>query len=66
MNQFVAPTNFITDTSRRREKMAMRIVLRINTRAEKNNTPASAKKMICITRMTLFISRICLLGAVTS
>ena len=32
MNQLVAPTSFITDTSRRRAKMAMRMVLRISTR----------------------------------
>ena len=32
MNQLVAPTSFITETSRRRAKIAMRIVLRISTR----------------------------------
>ena len=34
MNQFVAPTSFMTETSRRLAKMAMRIVLRISTPAE--------------------------------
>ena len=31
MNQFVAPTSFITDTSRRRAKMAMRMVFKMST-----------------------------------
>ena len=44
MNQLVAPTSFITDTSRRRAKMAMRIVLRISTAAEMISTMATARK----------------------
>ena len=31
MNQLVAPTSFMTDTSRRRAKMAIRIVFKIST-----------------------------------
>ena len=33
MNQLVAPTSFITSTSRRRAKIAMRIVLRMSSDA---------------------------------
>ena len=40
MNQFVAPTSFMTDTSRRRAKIAMRIVLRMSTPAETMSTRA--------------------------
>jgi hypothetical protein len=40
MNQFVAPTSFITATSRRRAKIAMRMVLRISSAAESSSTPA--------------------------
>ena len=44
MNQLVAPTNFITETSRRRAKMAMRMVLRIRTAAEVIRTMAMARQ----------------------
>ena len=43
MNQFVAPTSFMTDTSLRRAKIAIRIVLRIKTVAENNSTSANAR-----------------------
>ena len=44
MNQLVAPTNFMTDTSRRRAKMAMRIELRMRTAAEMIKMTATLKK----------------------
>ena len=44
MNQFVAPTSFITETSRRRAKMAMRMELRIRTAAETMRTTATPRK----------------------
>src|ERR1035441_1242946 len=65
MNQLVAPTSFITETSRRREKIAIRIVLRIRTVAESKRTSARERKTICRIRMARFISRICCSGAVT-
>ena len=34
MNQLVAPTSFITETSRRRAKMAMRMVFKMSTAAD--------------------------------
>ena len=43
MNQLVAPTSFMTDTSRRRAKMAMRIVFRISTAADTISTMAIAR-----------------------
>src|SRR6516162_11542569 len=44
MNQFVAPTSFMTDTSRRRAKMAMRMVLRMRTAAETMSTTAMERQ----------------------
>ena len=44
MNQLVAPTSFITDTSRRRAKMAMRMVFRMSTAAEISSTTATTMK----------------------
>ena len=44
MNQLVAPTSFITDTSRRRAKMAMRMVFRMRTAAETMSTMAMARQ----------------------
>ena len=39
MNQFVAPTSFITPTSRRREKIASLIVFKMSTAAERTASP---------------------------
>src|SRR6202042_3691163 len=44
MNQLVAPTSFITETSRLRAKMAMRMVLRIRTAADTIRTMAMARQ----------------------
>ncbi len=46
MNQFEAPTSFITATSRRRAKMAIRMVLRISRHAAPRSTRATAQSMI--------------------
>src|SRR5579862_1838247 len=43
MNQFVAPTSFITATSRLLAKIASLIVFKISTVAERSSTKASTK-----------------------
>ena len=53
MNQLVAPTSFITDTSRRRAKIAMRMELRIRTAAEMMRTMAMARQTHFETLMTV-------------
>ena len=49
MNQFVAPTSFITSISRRRANIAMRIVLRMSR-------PAAANRNRAVPRMTVELS----------
>ncbi len=66
MNQLVAPTSFITETSRRRAKMAMRMVLRISTEADSRRTTATVRKTHCSTRITLCMVLICWPGYLTS
>ena len=66
MNQLVAPTSFITDTSRRRAKMAMRMVLRMSTEADSSSTTATARKTHCRTRITLCMVLICCPGYLTA
>ena len=56
MNQFVAPTSFITPTSRRRAKIAIRIAFRISTSDETSSTIAITSKMICKTLVTCCIT----------
>ena len=43
MNQFVAPTSFITSISRRRANIATRIVLRMSMRAATRSSTAAAR-----------------------
>ena len=59
MNQLVAPTSFITETSRRRAKMAMRMVLRMRTDADNRSTTATVRKTHCRTRITDCMVLIC-------
>ena len=63
MNQLVAPTSFITETSRRRAKIAIRIVFRINTPAESSSTNATATNTHCNTVIVSSMAWICWLGA---
>ena len=65
MNQLVAPTNFITDTSRRRAKMAMRMELRMSTAAETMSTTATPSNTHFKTLITFSSVWICWIGAVT-
>src|SRR5450759_4502745 len=51
--KLVGATNFITETSRLRAKMAMRIVLRMRTEAESNSTAATDRKTHCRILITL-------------
>ena len=44
MNQFVAPTSFITSISRRRANIATRIVLRMSMSAATSSSTAAARK----------------------
>ena len=53
MNQFVAPTSFITETSRRRAKMAMRMVFKMSTAADSSSTSATTMKTHWSTVMRL-------------
>ncbi len=46
MNQLVAPTSFMTSISRRRANIAMRIVLRMSSRAAPSSTAATKKMAI--------------------
>ena len=55
MNQLVAPTNFITETSRLRAKIANRIVFTISTDAETSNMSATPKNAHCRTWVTFSI-----------
>jgi hypothetical protein len=66
MNQFVAPTSFITDTSRRRAKMAMRMVLRISTAADTKSTSATRRNTHWRISMTCCSVRIWVSGALTT
>ena len=66
MNQLVAPTSFITDTSRRRAKMAMRMVLRMSTDADRSSTTATARKTHWRIRITLCMVLICWPGYLTA
>ena len=52
MNQLVAPTSFITATSRRRAKIAIRMVLRISTEADARSTRAITRMPSCSARVT--------------
>ena len=52
MNQLVAPTSRMTLTSRRREKIAIRMALRISTSAEISSTSAMTSSTICRTLLT--------------
>ncbi len=65
MNQLVAPTSFITDTSRRRAKMAMRMVLRMSTAAETIRTMATARQTHFEMLMTVSSLWIVCCGSVT-
>ena len=65
MNQFVAPTNFITDTSRRRAKMAMRMEFKIRTAADTMSTTAMPRSTHFKTLITFSSVWICWSGAVT-
>ena len=47
MNQFVAPTSFMTATSRRRLKIAIRMVLTISKTARTSRMAARVKKATC-------------------
>ena len=51
MNQLVAPTSFMTWISRRRAKVARRMVFTIRNSDEASSTPAMAKKRPRIQRM---------------
>ena len=62
MNQFVAPTIFMTDTSRRRAKMARRMVFRISTIADSRRIPATTKKTIWRILVTCSMFRTAWLG----
>ena len=44
MNQFVAPTSFMTSISRRREVIAVNVVLRINSTDTMNSTTAATRR----------------------
>src|SRR5471030_1861555 len=65
MNQFVAPTSFITETSRRRAKMAMRMELRMRTAADTISTTAMPRQTHFETLITFSSVWICWVGAVT-
>ena len=65
MNQLVAPTSFMTDTSRRRAKMASRMVLMMSTEAESNRITASTKNTSCRIRLTVWMLWIVLVGTAT-
>ncbi len=49
MNQFVAPTSFMTATSRLLAKIARRIVFKMRTVADSSRTKASTKRTHCET-----------------
>ncbi len=65
MNQLVAPTSFITETSRRRAKMAMRMVLRMSTDADSRSTTATERNTHWRMRITLCMVLICWPGYLT-
>ena len=65
MNQLVAPTSFITDTSRRRAKMAMRMVLRMSTDADSSRTTATDRKTHWRMWITFCMVLICWPGYLT-
>src|SRR5580658_7771006 len=65
MNQLVAPTSFMTDTSRRRAKMARRMVLMMSTEADNNKITASTKKTSCRMRLTVWMLWMVLVGTAT-
>ena len=65
MNQLVAPTSFITETSRRRAKMAMRMVFRIRTAAETIRTMAMARQTHFETLITVSSLWMVCCGSVT-
>ena len=65
MNQLVAPTNFMTDTSRRRAKMAIRMVFRMSTEADNRSTTATDRKTHWRMRITLCMVLICWPGYLT-
>src|ERR1700691_2958058 len=65
MNQLVAPTSFITDTSRRRAKMASRMVLMMSTDADNNKMTASTKNTNCKILLTVWMLWMVLVGTAT-
>ena len=65
MNQLVAPTSFITETSRLRAKMAMRMVFRMSTDADNRSTTATDRKTHWRIRITLCMVLICWPGYLT-
>ena len=66
MNQFVAPTSFITETSRRRAKIAMRIVFKMSTPAETMSTRAMIRSTSCRMSTVVWISWIVATGAIAA
>src|SRR6202167_6253608 len=65
MNQLVAPTSFITDTSRRRAKIANRMVLMMSTEADSNKMTASTTKTNCRIRLTVWMLWMVFVGTAT-